>query len=76
MSDSSKKERIVGVELKLAKCEHGNLHVTDVRLLDDVAVVYDAPDADAVLASSTFGWSTAPSWDRNWDQTFGDDALN
>lgn len=76
-----KKPKIIGAQIELTECDRGGLHVTDVRPITDAAIVYDAPDSDQVLSSSTFGWSAAPTWDKNWQQTFGDktdeaDTLN
>lgn len=70
MSDNDDSKKAFGVRVRFEECEHGNMHVTDVRPLTDVEVVYDAPGSDEVLASSTVGWSRA--YAANWDANFGD----
>lgn len=71
MSDEQK-PKIIGVQIELTECEHGNMHVSDIRPITDAAIVYDAPDSDHVLTSSTFGWRPSPKLDENWKRTFGE----
>jgi hypothetical protein len=68
-----KNPKIIGAEIELTACDRGGMHVTNIRPITDAALIYDAPDADRVLASSkTFGWTSARTWNKNWDTTFGD----
>lgn len=67
-----KKPKIIGAEIELTECDRGGMHVTDIRPITDAAIVYDAPDSDQVLSSSTFGWRPSPKLDENWKRTFGD----
>lgn len=68
MSDT-KDDKIIGVNLKLGECSHGNLHVTDVRVLRESDVAYSAPDADRILGSSMVGGGNR-RYAENWDRTF------
>lgn len=71
MSEENK-PKVILAEIELTECDRGGLHVTDVRPIADVDVVYDAPDSDEVLSSSTLGWRPSPKLDENWKRTFGD----
>ena len=69
--DNNSKPRFVKVHLTECERNPEHMHVTGIEPITDVDVVYDAPDADRVLASSTFGWSGSRTWDKNWEGTFG-----
>lgn len=78
--DEDNKLKLVKIHLTACKRDPEHMHITGIEPVTDVDVVYDAPDSDDVLASSSLGWSTHPSWDKNWERTFGDkpadDTLN
>ena len=68
MSDDNKPKL---VKIHMTECEHnpGYMHVTGVEPVTDADILYDAPDADDVLSSSTVGWSRA--YAANWEANFG-----
>lgn len=68
MSDDNKPKL---VKVHLTECERNpeHMHVTGIEPITADDILYDAPDADDVLASSSVGWSRA--YDRNWEANFG-----
>lgn len=66
--DNDNKPKLV--KIHLTECERNpeHMHVTGIEPITDADIVYDAPDSDDVLASSTVGWS--PTYAKNWDANF------
>lgn len=69
-TDSNEKPKLIKIHLTECDRNPGYMHVTGVEPITDADIVYDAPDADDVLASSTVGWSRA--YAKNWDANFAD----
>ena len=78
VNDDDKQKKIIGLKIKLTECDRGGLHVTGVEPIDETAIVYDAPDSDDVLASSSVGWSRpyADNWERNFGKTDAEEIAN
>lgn len=70
--DTNNKPKLVKIHFQECERNPGHVHVTGIEPITDADIVYDAPDADDVLSSSTFGWSGSRNWDKNWEATFGD----
>lgn len=70
MSDDNSENKPRLVKIHLTECERNpeHMHVTGIEPITDADVLYDAPDADDVLSSSTVGWS--PAYAKNWDANF------
>jgi hypothetical protein len=64
--DTDNKPKLV--KIHLTECDRGGMHVTGIEPITDADILYDAPDSDEVLSSSTVGWS--PAYARNWDANF------
>lgn len=68
MSDDNK-PKLVKIHFEECKRNPEHMHVTGIEPITDADILYDAPDADDVLSSSTVGWSRA--YANNWDANFG-----
>lgn len=68
MSDDNKPKL---VKVHFEECERNpeHMHVTRIEPITADDILYDAPDADDVLASSSVGWSRA--YAANWEANFG-----
>lgn len=71
MSDDNK-PKLVKIHFTECEADPRYVHVTDIEPITDADIVYDAPDADDVLSSSTVGWSRA--YANNWEANFGKKA--
>ncbi len=78
VSNDDTKKKIIGLKVNLTECDRGGLHVTGVAPIDETAIVYAAPGSDAVLASSSVGWSRpyADNWERNFGTTGAEEIAN
>lgn len=68
--DTNNKPKLVKIHFQECERNPGHVHVTDIEPITDADILYDAPDADDVLSSSTVGWSAA--YAKNWDANFGE----
>lgn len=68
--DTNNKPKLVKIHFQECERNPGHVHVTDIEPITADDILYDAPDADDVLSSSTVGWSAA--YAKNWDANFGD----
>lgn len=72
MSDDNSENKPRFVKIHLTECERNpeHMHVTGIEPITADDILYDAPDADDVLSSSTVGWS--PAYAKNWDANFAE----